>query len=64
MIPTITSRNLRTVVELNEGQTFAVGGLLNQRMIASRDATPLLGDVPVLGALFRSTWCRGRRPSW
>ena len=55
VIPTITKRNLQTTVELNEGQTFAVAGLLNSRMIANRDGTPLLGDIPVLGALFRST---------
>ena len=37
-----------------EGQTFAVAGLLNNRTTANKDVTPLLGDVPVLGALFRS----------
>jgi pilus assembly protein CpaC len=55
VIPTITKRNLKTTVEMNEGQTFAVAGLLNNRMVANRDGTPLLADIPVLGALFRST---------
>jgi pilus assembly protein CpaC len=43
-----------TTVELNEGQTFAVAGLLNNSVSATKDVMPLLGDIPVLGALFRS----------
>jgi pilus assembly protein CpaC len=39
---------------LNEGQTFAVAGLLNNRITASKQVVPLLGDLPILGALFRS----------
>lgn len=54
VIPTITKRNAKTTVELAEGQTLAIAGLLNQRVAANRDVTPLLGDLPVLGALFRS----------
>jgi pilus assembly protein CpaC len=53
-IPGRRTRRLSTTVELNEGQTFAVGGLLDNRVAANKAATPLLGDVPVLGALFRS----------
>jgi pilus assembly protein CpaC len=53
-IPGLTSRKLNTTVELNEGQTFAIGGLLNHSISAQKDVTPLLGDIPVLGALFRS----------
>jgi pilus assembly protein CpaC len=55
VIPTITKRTLETTVEMNEGQTFAVAGLLHGRTVANRDGTPLLADIPVLGALFRST---------
>ena len=54
VIPSITKRTLTTEIELAEGQTFAVAGLLNNRTTANKDVTPLLGDVPVLGALFRS----------
>jgi pilus assembly protein CpaC len=54
VIPSITKRTLTTEIELAEGQTFAVAGLLNNRVTANRDVTPLLGDVPILGALFRS----------
>ena len=54
VIPSITKRTLTTEIELAEGQTFSVAGLLNNRVTANKDVTPLLGDVPVLGALFRS----------
>jgi pilus assembly protein CpaC len=54
LIPSITKRTLTTEIELADGQTFAVAGLLNNRTSANKDATPFLGDVPVLGALFRS----------
>src|SRR6185295_2348287 len=53
-IPGRRTRRLSTTVELAEGQTFAVGGLLDNRVAANKDATPLLGDLPVIGALFRS----------
>jgi pilus assembly protein CpaC len=54
VVPGLTSRKVETVVELNEGQTFAIAGLLNNSITAEKDVTPLLGDVPVLGTLFRS----------
>ena len=54
IIPSLTKRTLSTEIELAEGQTFAVAGLLNNRVTANKDVTPLLGDVPILGALFRS----------
>src|SRR6185295_5861445 len=54
VVPGLTSRKLETVVELNEGQTFALAGLLNNNITATKDVTPLLGDIPVVGALFRS----------
>lgn len=53
-IPGLTKRTLSTTIELNEGQSFAVAGLLNNRIVASKDVTPLLGDLPIVGALFRS----------
>lgn len=52
--PGLTKRRVNTTIELNEGQTFAIAGLLNSNYSASKSVTPLLGDVPVLGALFRS----------
>jgi pilus assembly protein CpaC len=54
VIPGLTSRKVETVVELNEGETFAIAGLLNNNITSNADVTPVLGDIPVLGALFRS----------
>ena len=53
-VPGTRTRRLSTTVELDDGQTFAVGGLLDNRVAANKDVTPLLGDLPVVGALFRS----------
>ncbi|HQY87269.1 MAG TPA: type II and III secretion system protein family protein [Tepidisphaeraceae bacterium] len=50
-----TTRNSRTTVELGEGQTLPIAGLLNDKVIASRNSVPGLGNLPVIGALFRST---------
>jgi pilus assembly protein CpaC len=54
VIPGLTKRTLSTTIELNEGQSFAVAGLLNNRVVANKDVTPLLGDLPIVGTLFRS----------
>jgi pilus assembly protein CpaC len=54
VIPGLTQRKLTTVVELGEGQTLALAGLLNNNVSATKDVTPILGDLPVVGALFRS----------
>ena len=53
-VPGTRTRRMSTVVEMAEGQTFAVGGLLDNRVASNNSATPLLGDLPVIGALFRS----------
>lgn len=53
-VPGLRKRTTSTTVELREGQTLAISGLLRSRTVASKRATPLLGDLPVLGALFRS----------
>lgn len=53
-IPGFATRRVDTTVELGSGQTFAIGGLLNDRVRAVARGIPALGDVPVLGALFRS----------
>jgi pilus assembly protein CpaC len=53
-IPVVNKRRVNTTVELADGQTFAVAGLLNNSVNASKEVTPLLGDLPVIGALFRS----------
>ncbi len=53
-IPGFSTRRVETVVEIGSGQTLAIGGLLNDRIRSVVRRVPGLGDVPVLGALFRS----------
>ncbi len=53
-IPALTTRRAETDVELRDGQSFAIGGLLNNLSQTDRSAIPLLGDVPIIGNLFRS----------
>lgn len=55
VLPTITTRRASTTVQLLDGQTFAIGGLIKNNIIESVSAVPLLGEIPILGALFRST---------
>jgi len=53
-IPAITSRGTRTTVELGSGESLAIAGLMQSRITKSADKVPGLGDIPILGALFRS----------
>lgn len=53
-VPAIDQRSARTVVELREGQTLAIAGLLQTTTNASTLRVPLLGDLPVVGPLFSS----------
>lgn len=54
-VPALTTRRAETTVELGSGQSFMIAGLLRNTANNSIDKAPFLGDVPVLGALFRST---------
>lgn len=54
-IPGLLSRRARTTVELRDGQSFAIAGLIEARSDRTIDQVPWLGSVPVLGALFRSS---------
>lgn len=54
-IPAISVRRAETTIELGSGQTFAIGGLLRNDTSTQATRIPLLGDIPILGALFRST---------
>ena len=54
-IPTIATRRATTVVELADGQSFAIAGLLRDNVRETVQKFPVLGDIPVLGALFRSS---------
>lgn len=53
-IPALTTRRAETTVELGSGESYVIAGLLSNSHDNSIDKTPGLGDVPVLGALFRS----------
>ena len=53
-IPAILSRRAQTQVELREGQHLAIAGLLDRSIQENIRKLPLLGDIPILGALFRS----------
>ena len=54
-VPGIRTRNASTTVELREGQTLAMAGLLNRFTDASTDRVPWIGDLPVIGNVFRNT---------
>jgi pilus assembly protein CpaC len=60
-IPTILTRKAETEVELREGQHLAIAGLLDNTWQENIDKLPLLGDIPILGALFRSEEMRQER---
>jgi pilus assembly protein CpaC len=53
-IPAIESRKVETTVELGDGQGFLLGGLFQNNLKESLQAVPGLGDLPILGPLFRS----------
>jgi pilus assembly protein CpaC len=55
VIPALSTRRAETTVELGSGQSFAIGGLISNTTRNNLDKVPALGDLPVLGSLFRST---------
>ncbi|CAA9522711.1 MAG: Type II/IV secretion system secretin RcpA/CpaC, associated with Flp pilus assembly [uncultured Sphingosinicella sp.] len=57
-IPGLTTRRTETTVELGSGQSFMIGGLLRHNNSNSVEKAPFLGDIPILGALFRSNGFR------
>ncbi len=54
IIPGLRVRRARTVLELRDGQSFALAGLIDNREQVNLSKIPLLGDIPVLGELFKS----------
>jgi len=60
-IPSILIRKAETEVELKEGQYLAIAGLIDNSTIESVKKIPLLGDIPILGAFFRSTTTRAKQ---
>ncbi|PKP99834.1 MAG: secretion system protein [Alphaproteobacteria bacterium HGW-Alphaproteobacteria-13] len=53
-VPALTVRRAETTVELGSGESFMIAGLMNNRAIGAIDKIPGLGDVPILGLLFKS----------
>ncbi len=54
--PAITVRRVKTEVELNQGQSFAIGGLLDNRETQTFSKIPFIGSIPILGKLFQSIY--------
>lgn len=55
ILPSITTRRASTTVQLSDGQSFAIGGLVRNNVTETIRRFPGLGEIPVLGALFRSS---------
>jgi pilus assembly protein CpaC len=55
ILPSMTTRRIDTTVQLGDGQSFVVAGLIKNNMNEALNKFPGLGEVPVMGALFRST---------
>lgn len=54
-VPGLTTREAKTQLELEDGQSFAIAGLFRDDMAQTVGKVPWLGDIPILGTLFRST---------
>jgi pilus assembly protein CpaC len=53
-VPALATRRTETEVELRDGQTFAIAGLMNNTLTQTMGKIPGIGDIPVIGLLFRS----------
>ncbi len=49
----IDKQEIETLVEVKSGETLALGGIFSQKNKSARDSVPLLGEIPLLGQLFR-----------
>lgn len=55
ILPLITTRRASTTVQMNDGESFAIGGLISSNITGNLKAFPGLGEVPIIGTLMRST---------
>jgi pilus assembly protein CpaC len=55
ILPSINTRRASTTVQLYDGQSFAIGGLIKNNVTQNIKALPVLGELPIIGALFRSS---------
>ncbi len=53
-VPAISTRRADTTVELGDGESFVIGGLVSRTTVAQVDKVPLLGDLPIIGNFFKS----------
>jgi pilus assembly protein CpaC len=53
-VPALTTRRADTTVELGDGESFVIGGLVDRETASSISKVPLLGDLPIIGAFFKS----------
>lgn len=53
-IPSLVTRKVKSEVELEEGQSFAIGGLLDKRVTDTFEKVPFIGDIPILGKFFQT----------
>jgi general secretion pathway protein D len=56
--PIVSRRAAKTVVYLEPGQAVILGGLISERLVDSENRIPVLGEIPILGYLFKSTFKR------
>ena len=52
-VPSISTRRADTTVELGDGESFVIGGLVSRSTSSNTNKVPLLGDIPILGVLFK-----------
>ena len=53
-VPAITTRRADTMVELGDGESFVIGGLVSSSTVSNLNKVPILGDLPILGAFFKN----------
>ncbi len=54
-VPALNVRRTDTTIELGDGETFVISGLVSNNLLSNVDKVPWLGDLPIIGALFRSS---------
>ncbi|TWG81804.1 pilus assembly protein CpaC [Cupriavidus gilardii J11] len=54
VVPAIVTRRADTTVELGDGESFVIGGLVSRNTVSQIDKVPLLGDLPLIGAFFKN----------
>lgn len=60
-LPSFTTRRVSTTVQLLEGQSLIIGGLMSNNLAENVSAFPILGEIPIIGALFRSSDFNNRK---